>query len=274
MYELYDNFSKGIDLQSGPFVTQDYVLSANDWSKTDQVCNALMGSTASVGGIGGTVVRTGAFRCPTSPNLSCIDAVCVGEGENVSFDGGHVKFNLPKIRAKYGIRSWEQLATEDPGGLNSFPNDAGGPYTYAEMSIDFQKTEQKIPGSAYAFYSPAAPCDVPFSRRIGTAKLTFTRKRVPYLPTLKILSLLNNLNDATFFGAPRGQILFAGARTTKVWESDGTILQDVSLEFHYQEFNWNFLIHPKTGNPQIIYQVQDGSTTLYPYADLRPLLLS
>lgn len=278
LFECYDGFRKGIDLSAGPYVEQDYVLAAADWNRTDQVCNALMGGTSASGasvGTGGAIIRIPGFPCPTSPNLTCVDAVCIGEGENCSFDGGHVRFNLPKIRAKYGIRSWQQLTVEDPGGLQGFPNSdsPGTPYTYADMSIDFHKQEQKIPGSAYQFTSPTLPCDVPFFRRVGSAKMNFTRKRVPFLPTLTIMKLLNNLNNNTFFGAPMGQILFSGARTTKLWESDGTILQDVSLEFLYQEWDWNKFLRPDTGQPDFPTSIT-GGFNVYSYADLTPLLLS
>lgn len=264
LFEMWDDFKKGIDIQRGPYVEQTYIT--DRWADTDAVCNALMGSTSTSGS---STVHVPGFPCPTSKNLTCTDAYVVGEAEYDAKDGGHVQFNLPKIRVVYGIRSWEQLATDDPQGYQSFPGD--GPATYAIHSMDFGVEAVKLPGSAYKFVSdPPKPCDIPIIKQVGVCRLNVELKKVPFLPTLTIMNLMGKLNDDTFFGAPRGQVQFMGARTSKEFESDGTRVQNVSYSFRFRKASWNLFLRPDNAKWDFI-KTSEGKYP-YEYADLRPLI--
>jgi hypothetical protein len=266
LIELFDDYKKGIDIQRGPYVECSFL--APLWSDTNAVINALMGSTTASSS--GPSIHIPGFPCPTSPNLTCMDAYVVGEAEFDAQDGGHPTYNLAKIRATFGIRSWEQLANDDPQGAQSFPSTTG-PTTYAIHSMDFGTESVKIPGSAYKFFDGGLPFDTPGVIHIGTATLNIEMKKVPYLPTITILKLIGNCNNDLFMGAPKGTLLFLGARTSKEFESDGTRVQNVSYSFKYRAQPWNFFIRPDTGKWDFII-ASDGSHP-YPLKDLTPLIL-
>lgn len=264
LHEMWDDFKKGIDIQRGPYIEQSYLV---DWGDTDAVINAMMGSTSTSGG---TTVHVPGFPCPQSKNLCCMDAYVIGEGEYDNKDGGPVRFNLPKLRVVYGIRSWEQAATDDPQGYQSFPGD--GPATYAIHSMDFGVEGVKLPTSAYKFAgTPNLPCDVPVLKQVGICKLSVELKKVPFLPTYTIMNLLGKLNDNTFLGAPRGMIQFMGARTSKEFESDGTRVQNVSYSFRFRKASFNLYLRPDTGQWDFIKTA--AGKYPYEYADLKPLIL-
>jgi hypothetical protein len=266
LYEMWDGFKKGIDIQRGPFIEQTYLT--DFWADTNAIVNVIMGSTSS--SASGPAIHVPGFPCPTSLNLTCMDAYVIGEAEYNTYDGGHAAFNLPKIHVIYGIRSWEQVATDDPQGMQSFPSTTG-PTTYAIHAMDFGTESVKIPGSAYTFAGTSTvPFDVPAVVHIGVCTLSVELKKVPYLPSITILNLIGKVNNDTFFGAPLGRVLFLGARTSKEFESDGTRVQNVSYSFKYRAHSWNRFLHPKTAKWSLIEDV-DGDPP-YEYADLRPLI--
>jgi hypothetical protein len=266
--ELWEDFKKGIDIQRGPYTEQSYLVPL--WSQTDAVINAMMGSTSTAGGAG--AIHVPGFRCPTSPNLTCMDAYTVGQAEYDVGDGGHPSFNLPIVKVVYGIRSWEQFATDDPGQFNSFMGNPGGPTTYAIHSMDFGTESVKIPGSAYKYKDPPnLPADVPMVRHLGVATLNVEVKKVSYLPSITIMKLIGKVNNALFFGAPKGRLLFLGGRTSKEFESDGTRVQNVSYTFKYRSADWNMFIRPDDGSFDFVQT--DLLEMPYEYDDLTPLIL-
>jgi hypothetical protein len=241
----------------------------SNWSDTDAVVNALMGSTSTSGS---STIHVPGFRCPQSPNLTCVDAYVAGEAEYDIKDGGPPQFNLPKIQVKYGVRSWDQFADDDPQGENSFPGNPGGPATYAVHSLDIGVESVKIPGSAFVFSDGALPFDVPAVIHVGVATLNVELKRVPYLPTITILKLIGKVNQFLFMGAPTGTLLFLGARTSKEFESDGTRVQNVSYTFKYRSKPWNYFIRPDNGQWDYISVRGEPTNRPYVWDDFLPLI--
>jgi hypothetical protein len=268
LYPMWEDFKKGIDIQRGPYVEQSYVITS--WDETDAVINALMGSTSTAGS---STIHVPGFPCPTSPNLTCMDAYVQGEGEVNTHDGGPVRFNLPKIRATFGIRSWEQAASEDPQQFNSFVGNPGGPTTYAIHSMDYSHEAVKLPNSAYSFGSPPnLPADLPIVKVVGLCTLNVELKKVPYLPSITIMGLVGKVNNDLFLGAPKGQLLFLGARTSKEFESDGTRVQNVAYTFRFREQPWNFFLRPDTGEWDFV-QTKTGGKKPYENKDFTPLIV-
>jgi hypothetical protein len=220
---------------------------------------------------GSSTIHIPGYPCPVSRNLSCTDASVEGEGELDLKDGGPPRFHLPKIRASFGIRPWEELPSQDPQGMQSFQSDSG-PATYAIHTMDFGVETAKLPTSAYRFRTdPPLAMTIPAVRHIGIATLNVELKKVPYLPSITIMKLIARLNDALFFGAPKGRILFAGGRTSKEFVSDGTRVQNVSYVFKYRERDWNMRLRPDDGTFDFIQT--SGGAMPQEYADLRPLIV-
>jgi hypothetical protein len=264
----WESFRKGIDIQRGPYIEMSFLI--NDWDDGDAVVNAMMGGVEKAGSAS---VHIPAWPCPVSRNLQCTDAYVEGEAEIDAKDGGPPRFKLTKVRASFGIRTWEELPL--PDDQQSFPSTE--PVTYAVHTMDIGFETIKVPTSSYVFSEPRSgggdlPLDTPFARNVGVASLNIDLKKVPYLPSITILKLVGKLNDALFYGAPRGQIIFMGGRTSKEFVSDGTRVQSVSYAFRYREKPWNYAIRSDTGKwDSIVSKV--GRFDIYEYADLRPLIV-
>ena len=268
--ENYEGYSFGVGLD-GPYIMKQYT--APSWDAAFPCINALQGSVSVSGGAGGLIARKIGHQCPESPNLYCLEAHGVGLAERDLQDSGRPTFGLPIINARYGLPPYNQQTSDDPGGVNSFPNDAtpGTPYVWQEENIDFDVETIRLPGSAYTFDGiPSLPVDYPVTREIRCATLVIVRKFVPYLPFTLMTSLQTKVNSTTFLGQPAGQILFRKMRTRTQRLSDGTKSQEIEMHFKWREHDHNQIPRPDDG--LFDYVSTASGKRRYETADLRPLL--
>lgn len=267
--ESFDGYEAGIDLD-GPYINKQYL--APTWDSVFPSINALRGTVSVSGGSGGIVTRSIPHQCPESTNLYCLDARCVPLAEVDAKDSGRPGFRLPIISCSYRVPKYEIQNSDDPAGINSFTNDSnpGSPYTYAMMSIDFATEVIPVPGAAYKFTSPTLRTNVSVIKTVGTAKIVFVRKYVPYLPFVNITQYMNKVNLGTFLGQPEGQIKFTNLRTRREYLSDGTRANEIELHFDWREYDHNKFMRDDDGTFDFLYT--DTSHTMYNYIDLKPLL--
>ncbi len=268
--ENFEGYQAGID-ESGPYVLKTYT--APDYASAFACVNALRGTASVTGGIGGTIVRALPHQPPESPGLYALSVVLDPQSEIDAKDDGRPRFNLPIIHVRYGVPRYEVQSSDDPGGINSFPNDdnPGSPYTFAMQSIDISTEYIKLPGSAYKFHTaPQHKLDTPVAGTIATANLVFIRKYIPYLPFNLVTQKLNGLNDATFLGQPRGLIKFTGARTRREFLSDGKVNQEIEVNLRWRQYDHNKQHRPDESSFDFIED--DSGNMPYTYRDLRPLV--
>lgn len=259
--EMFDGYEAGLDTSRGPWVRKKYL--APTWASAFPVANALKG-------IGPRPVP---HACPESANLRCLDAVIEPQAEYDARAGGRPEFNLPVIAVTYGVLSWDALATDDPGGNQSFPNDgsAGSPYLFMEQSIDWDTEVIKLPGRAYSFASDGTAIDVPVARSIAVAQFNLTRQWQSILPYANVASYMNRLNATTFLGQPRGQVKFRKCQSSRQFQSDATASQKVAFVFQWREFDHNKQHRPDRYLFELI--VDSYGNNPYQYADLSQLLI-
>lgn len=268
--ENFEGYTAGVGLE-GPYITKQYL--APSWDVAFACVNALQGSVAAIGGAGGAVSYKVGHQCPESPNLYCLEAHIEPRAERDLKDSGRPTFSLPLINCRYALPAYNQQTSDDPGGLNSFPNEStpGSPYVYMTESIDFDTETIRVPGSAYKFVTPPQlPVDYPVARHIPTAKFVIVRKFLPYLPVVNVTSYMKKLNDRVFLGQGIGQIQFLNARTRVERLSDGTKSQEFEMVFKWRDVDHNYLIRPDDGFFDAI-QTNAGEK-LYKYANLGMLL--
>lgn len=265
--EMWDNYREGVGPQ-GPYVDKSYLL--EDYSKRQAVLNAMRGVITLSGS---STLSVPPHECPDSTNLHCVDAWSEPQGEIDDKAGGRPRFNQAIIRARYGVIPYTPLATLDPNGANSFPNDVSPnqPYTYALCRMRVSSEIVRVPGSAYTFASaPNLPVDTAVGISVGVADLVFTRKFVPKLPMELILSKINGINSNTMFGQPVGTIMFRGADTEEEYTSNGGKTQQLVLYFKWREHDWNRQHRPDENSWD---KIEDSTgSNPYTYRDLRPLL--
>lgn len=257
-----DYFTKGIDAQ-GPFYRVGYKI--DNWADTDRVCNALMGNAIR----NGTVFRAVPHQHPLSPNLYCVSAaVTEGHGQPVLSPSGYPNYSGgATIQAEYRPPSFDF----GPADINnSF--DPATPILWCTQELDFATETYTIADAKYNFTNTPQTVDVPVKIQIPITTLTLTFHQLPYMPMTVVRQLRGRVNSATFLGAPAGTVLFKGARTTRQWNSDGSAVQEVQMTFSERDplYPWNSLPNSKSlaWNP-----VEDPQgNTMYPTADLTPLV--
>ena len=268
--EQWDGFKKTWNA-SGPQVVKPYLV---DFAHADAFMTAIMAASPPAGTAPGTVA-IGRHQCPENPSLYAMECECeyVAETDITNNDRPH--FIGAIVTVTYGILPWDFKPNDDPGGVNSFEDDAnpGQSYPYATQEIDFGGEFLTLPKGSLVFRSDSKPVDFPVGRWQAHATLRFVRHYVPFFPAKTILSYLNRINATTFLGQPKGTIRFAGAKTKRIANSDGTRSQDVELIFEYRETDWNKFIRPDTLDFDF---VSDKTLTKLPYAywDLNTILYS
>ncbi len=266
--ERWDSYEKGRS-DRGPFVRKEYLV---PYASADAFTDAVMGGATATDATNGDISYTGRQPCPENPTLFAIEAGYKGLAEADHTGGSTPQFQFAVVTVSYGVLSWEQAATPE-GVSHSFPNEGspGQPFTYAIQEIDFAGEFITIPEGKITF-SDGTLVKAPIGKHVGSATLRFTRKFVPYLPIANILRLMNKLNNQTMFGAERGKIRFADAKTHREAVSDGTKVQEIELIFAWREHDWNEFLNPADMVWDSVHLNGDSSKTPYEYDDLRVLL--
>lgn len=259
-------FNKGID-QRGPYYKVEYFIES--YSDTDTFVNALLGKRTLTGT---TISSISPHQHPLSPNLFCVEAEVV-EGLNgpalnsngyPAYNGGAV------IRAEYRSLTWDVVSQPQ----NSFDNSGVEPVLWATQELDFGAETYTINNGTYTYQAgpnSGKPTSVPVKITIPLTTMVLTYERLPYLVMSALRSLRRRVNTMTFLGASAGLVLFEGARTTRQFNTDGSIAQKTQLVFQERDsaYPWNSL---PARNSLAWYAVQDGSgNTMYQTADLTPL---
>ena len=269
--EAWQGYRRGRSASEGRQIVKNYILGKADWPKIDAVIDALMGTAATSGGLGGSITRRLPHQCPEDNRLYCHDAWFLEGAEQDLKDSGRPTFDNATIQATYGFLPYTINPLDDPNGLIGFPNSdsPGTPYTYAIQEVKGGTEMIRLPNSGFKWASDNKPAVDSVGRFIGNGSFIFVRKRVPYLNEPLYLSLQNKLNDRVMFGAPIGQFRFHNWGTRTEFNDDGTRSNEVTFDFRWREFDWNKFMRPD-GNT-FDFLVDGSANKVYSYADLRPL---
>lgn len=240
-----DSFSKGVD-QSGPFYRVQYHI--NNYSDTNIFIGTLTGEVTQSGGLGGSTARVAPHRHPLAPLLSCASATLVEPlGEPVlsadgypDYDGGAL------IQAEYRATSLEFGPAVNL--LNGFDPDT--PILWATQELDFGSETYTIDRGDFKYVGgplDGEPTGVAAKISIPITTMVLTFHKLPYMPMGAVRSRIGKVNDAVFLGAEAGCVLFKGAKTTREFNTDGSIVQKVQLVFEERTalHKWNWLPNRK-----------------------------
>ena len=168
-----------------------------------------------------------------------------GLGEPVLSDSA-----FPNYKDGALIQAEYRAAKFDFGPLNynSQNNqiDPSTPLTYCTQEIDF--TQEIFTINEHE----AGP--FPAKIRIPITILSLTFHKVPYMPMTAVRARRGCVNSTTFLGSAAGLVLFKGAQTTRQWNDDGTIVQEVKMVFEERgsAYPWNSgpsILNPYTWTP-------------------------
>jgi hypothetical protein len=260
-------FQKGIDAR-GPYYRVEYII--NSFGDVDNFINALLGQSTVTGGT--IITRTSPHQHPLSTNLWCMQAEFIeatgGPTPNVN---GYPEYNgYALIRAEYRAPTFDFVSNP----ANSFDNTGLTPILWATQELDFGHESYTISNATYtsrAGPNNGLPTSVPVKITIPLTTMTLTYERTPYMAMTAVRTLRYRVNTSTFLGAAAGLVLFEGGRTSRQFNSDGTVAQKTQLVFQERDsaYPWNSLPARNTLTWQ---PVADGAgTKMFQEADLTPL---
>jgi hypothetical protein len=266
---LIDGFSKGIDDRS-PWIRVVYKI--NSYDDTNKFANALLGFGTSTGPITGPTVTKGVpHACPLSTNLYANSATVIeGLGSPIlnadgfpNWDGGAL------IQVEYRPPPCNFSGADNPN--HNF--DPSTPITWATQELDFSTQTFTLPNSKMKFVDTNDPVDVYVKFEIPITIMTLNFAKVPYMPMTAVRNCRGRVNDATFLGSPAETVLMKGAKTTREFNTDGSVVQRVVITFEERDaaHPWNSL--PSASSPTFRAVIsQTGSVKMYRTADLSQLL--
>lgn len=265
--EMWESFRKGRG-EFGPYVDLSYLV---DFASADAFVDGVLGGIVTAGG---SIRNVPKLACPTNPRLYAMSAEYVGAGEANPTANGRPTFTAAVVEVRFAVPTWPQAFSDDPGGQQSFPNEAtpGQPIVFAECEIDMGGEFVTVPQGSLVFLSDSKPIDAPVGKWVGVSTFRIVRHYYPNLPTTKVATYLNKLNNATFLGRARGLVRFANAKTRQVQTSDGTRTQSWEMIFEAREHDWNEFIRPDDMLFDAVGSPLDSTKQPYSYVDLAPLL--
>lgn len=262
---MWEEMYKGIDDQ-GPYYDVIYLI--DNWADSDLVINALKGITTSVGG---KITRGLPHQHPLSPNLYCQTARGEGVGGPVlnnnglpNYDGG------AKIRATYRASVLEGVlqAADDPFGFQQI--DPTTPLLWCTQELDFDTETVVIPNHSFTWASDGKLASVPYKATIGITIMRLTFHRVPAMPMGIFRQYRGKVNNAPFLGGDTGKVLFKGGSTVRDYNTDGTVVQKVTLNLFERDQPWYNSLRPD----KLVWDALiDGTgSKSYTVTNLQPLL--
>ena len=263
-------FAKGID-QNGPFYRVEYDI--GNWSDTDAFINALLGAATVTGGPGGTVVRISPHQHPLSPNLYCQSAEVVeGVGKPLTNVNGYPSYAEGAIiRAEYRAPRYDIVSNPN----NSFDPSPTSPITYATQELDFGTETYTIANNQYLFSSGPEVgklLGIPARIQIPLTTMVLTFERLPYIPMVAARAKRGRVNSSTFLGAAAGLVLFEGCRSSRSFNTDGSIVQSIQMVFKERDAAnpWNSMPSRRDATWYPVEAI--GGAKLFLTTDLTPLI--
>ena len=182
----------------------------------------------------GSVVYTGPYQYPFSPNLICTNVSSIEMHGKPGFD----ILGMPWLVKQYAIVTAE--FTRPPWAAA-----AEGGY----FSITFQGSAQtlEIPETTFRF-ADGTPTLTPIGLVVPQAQISVKRFRMPFIPDAYAAQLLGTVNNSVFVignnAYPAGSLLFAGINTETEADVLGNITYTVEYMFIYNPVGWQNCIHP------------------------------
>lgn len=259
-----ESFKKGID-QGGPFV--DVIYRIANYADVDGFINALMGFATSSGPLTGiTVNKSSPHQYQLSPNLYCQSAVMIeGLGEPILTDSAFPNYNGGAlIQAEYRAAKFDF----GPLNYNSQNNqiDPATPLTYCTQELDFSTEVFTLEENSVGPF--------PAKIRIPITILSLTFHQVPYIPMTAVRAMRGRVNSSTFLGSASGLVLFKGAQTSRKFNEDGTIVQEVKMTFEERDSAYPWNSGPRADNPYSwVPCVDSNGAKPYQVGNLNTLLI-
>jgi hypothetical protein len=264
----WEGFRKTRD-ESGPRVIIPYLVEPA--SNADLFADACLGGVVHIGGPTGKTRYVPTQQCPTNPSMGALTASMTYQGERNIGAGGIPVFQTAVVAITYGLQPWPGLNSDDPGGEQAFTGtDTGEPILFAECEIDYGQDIVVVGEGSGFWLSDSKPMHRPRNRYVGTSNFRLVRHFFPYLPYALIMGLVNRINATTMFAQGRGQVRFAGGRSSLVMTSDGTKSQRFEQNYEIRQYDWNMF--PREDKFTWDYLVDTIGNYLYDYVDLTPLI--
>lgn len=227
-----------------------------DWNDQSTLINTVLGGAVIVGGV---ITFLPPQPFPQAPWMYATQTKITGIGTK---SVNHYTSGLDMVGYEFA-RIAITYAPLDISGSGSSTE------TGAE-DLDFSNEIYTMPTGSlyYVGHTEPIPDQAAPGVRLGNATFTKEIKSVPQLPTSVIISLLGTINNATFLGAPLGQMLYCGCHSNRRYTAVGASNWDLSHSLAFRTQRWDYAYDPIG---QAWTQVVQATGLLYQQTDFTRL---
>lgn len=210
------------------------------WTNRIALSVALSGGSTQTGVI---TTNTAAAQYPDATWLEVTNISIEGVGKRSVGYNGMVAYDFARLTVTYSRSDRDFGQTQDLGALSlDISNEIISP-PRDEATFKWASDSTDVTPEA----TPALP--------LSTATFERVRRNVASINVPLILSLLDHVNDATFEGAPAGQIIYKGARPSRRVTNLGLQNWDIAHIFIFRTIPWNYFLRPSTGQwEKVLYK--------------------
>jgi hypothetical protein len=237
------------------------------WDDRVPIVTALSGGSTQTGII---TTNTPPLSYPDAPWMIVKGVHPSGVGKRKTGVNNMVGYDFARLRIEYGVPDRDLGQLQDLGALSmdisneiiSPPSEPGSPpsFQWGADASDASIQNQPISNEVTTGFS------------LSTATWERVRKNLASIPIPLIISLLDHVNETPFEGAPKGHVIFKGARPQWRYTNLGNQNLDLSLAFVYRTVPWNSFFCPDTGQFEPVVTIGTGKP-FFPYGDLSKLYL-
>lgn len=228
---LHDGSSEEFDMK-GVRATMKFLVA---WADRWQFAKDVAGTSKNIGTDNAQIIRNIPLQYPHNKylyanGLSIEPAGKSGCADNLSF------YDWAICTVTFGTNDFDY---ENAQGSNG--------QVYKTLSISMSAQFMTLPESPFKFYSDNTKCVLNPGMLIPQAEITLVSHQLPEINLDVIFNLVGKLNQAVFYGAPIGTVLFVGANQNRQATADGVQAWQVEYKFLYRPVDWNKFWHPKPG---------------------------
>jgi len=225
------------------------------WDDAAEFCGWLTGYVVPYGDGMGRYV--GPQQFPGLRNVYCVEADIepLGTATGVATQ---ITYPFAKITARYKALKYDPTENSDEALLRE------------TSSISLQMIT--LPQGGFKWADDSSPILEPIGRIMGVRDIRITRYRAPSLKTTTLDAIVGSVNSGVFRGRAVGTMLFMGADTDDVMNSEGDWEHTLTFRFQYRSIEWNKFLKPDGKTWAYIVSTIDANVHVYPATSFANIL--
>ena len=237
------------------------------WSDRWQFAKDVAGTAQKIGSGLSTITRYVPLQYPGNKNLYANGLKMEPTGRSSCDSQGNSVYTHCICEVSFSTLSWDYELTQDNPGKYDQP--------YKTLSISMTADFMTLPSRPFVFNTLVGGQQVQANESPGLlmpkAEITLVSHQLPDIDLNGVFTKIGTINDATFYDAPRGTLLFMGANQNRQRMDTGSKAWEVEYKFVFRPVDWNKFYSPAKGVGFDFLKDKQTGNYIYQYSDFTQL---